>query len=121
MEEKKECKGCLYSDYDYDGKEVYFLGCRKLSKCKGAVIPKERNVEVEHNGIKFHIHQAEWLSYTGKTVNLCVLKQDGKGEFHECLHAGHYGKFLKEEEIPQLLDFMESLKEVKRTYKEEKR
>ena len=107
--EKPECKECLYSEYDYDGKNVYFLGCRKRGKCTGTIKPKSVSLDIEHKGFQFHISQHEWLSYTGKTVNLVGLVKGEDGEFRERFHAGHYGKFLEEDEIPEFLDFMLSV------------
>lgn len=107
--EKPECKECLYSEYDYDGENVYFLACRKLGKCTGTIKPKSLDLDIEHKGVQFHISQTEWLSYIGETVNLVGFAKGEDGEFREIFHAGHYGKFLEEDEIPEFLDFMLSV------------
>lgn len=96
MKEKPECKGCLYSIYDYDGRNPIFLCCDR-SKCTGHVEPKKEEHFYTIDGEEVSIYQTQWNGYQGVTVNLVVfIKKDGA--YHEVMHSGFCGRFLSEEE-----------------------
>lgn len=102
FEEKEECNGCLYSEYDYDGKETYFLACRKGEKCTGCIKPKGQAIDVEMDGRLFRVSQTEWLGYEGVCCNLVVLEKQENGEWQERLHAGKCKGFLNTEEAADM-------------------
>lgn len=110
FEEKEECNGCLYSEYDYDGKETYFLACRKGKKCTGCIKPNKEEHWHEIGGKKLLVYQEQWLSYEGVTWNLVIFLQDGDGKLTEILHAGHCKGLLTERERIEMCEFALSMR-----------
>lgn len=109
--EKPECGECIYSEYDYDGKDCIFLGCFKGDKCTGAKTPKKQVLEFDVDGVEYTVVQEEWLSYEGVAINLCIFqKTDGK--WHEILHSGHFGRFLTEEEAKEQIAWRKNLMKI---------
>lgn len=113
MKEKKLCEKCVYSDYDYWGKDdVRFLGCfcgKKTGEgeeCAHFHAPERREYEFEIDGRKFVLTQTEWLSYEGLTQNMVIFVEVGEGKWQEIAHAGHCGRLLDEKEAEKQIRSM---------------
>lgn len=99
MEKRDDCYKCLYSMYDYDGRESNFVSCLLKGKCDGPIEPRMESHEYKIGEAKIRISQTQWLTNDGNvTQNLSVTVSDPDSEPFEFMHAGHCDRFLTEDE-----------------------